>query len=337
MMPGDEREARIPSNMKDLLKFCMENTKTEDAPGADSSSSDVKELGSEDRAWLEGALNTLTESPVRRMKECIRILKSPNNADEQNEEDDREAALEELMEWCEYIDFAIDFYKIGGFDILSPLLHDPDPEIRWRTLDLIGALVQNNSFCQTAILDAGLLNTMMKVLDNDDKNTVRIKALFAISCLCREAPTAQDNFIKMDGFSYLMRAMQADVEKLKIKSAFLMRNIVTQQPAVKDTLCDMGMLEQLIGHLREDHSLFHEHLMACLVSIVTDHSRSLEDCKRPQLQFTEILQEKLKSLHGRDEFREELDHTKEMLQMLNVNSSSSRSPSPSGDASSAGR
>lgn len=52
MMPGDEREARIPSNMKDLLKFCMENTKTEDAPGADSSSSDVKELGSEVSCFL---------------------------------------------------------------------------------------------------------------------------------------------------------------------------------------------------------------------------------------------------------------------------------------------
>lgn len=52
MMPGDEREARIPSNMKDLLKFCMENTKTEDAPGADSSNSDVKELGSEVSCFL---------------------------------------------------------------------------------------------------------------------------------------------------------------------------------------------------------------------------------------------------------------------------------------------
>lgn len=332
-MPGDEREPGIPSNMKALLKFCMENTKGDDAtPVNNSSPSEVKELASDDRAWLEGALNTLTESPVRRMKECIRILKTPTN-----EEYDKEAALEELMEWCEYIDFAIDFYKIGGFDILSPLLQDPDPELRWRTLDLIGSMVQNNPFCQKAVLDAGLLDTLMKVLDTDEKHTVRIKALFAISCLCREAPTAQDSFIKNDGFSYLMRAMQADVEKLKIKSAFLMRNIVKDHPAVKDTLCDMGMLEQLIGHLREDHSLFHEHLMACLVSIVTDHSRSLEDCMRPQLQLTEILQEKLKSLHGRDEFREELDHTKELLQMMKL-SNNSRTPSPSGHASSsAGR
>lgn len=101
-MPGDQREDRIPSNMKDLLKFCMENTKAEDAPSAGASQVNV--LGNEDREWLEGALNSLTESPVRRMKECIRILKSPNS---ENEDDDKEAALEELLEWCEYIDFAI--------------------------------------------------------------------------------------------------------------------------------------------------------------------------------------------------------------------------------------
>ena len=52
-MPGDEREARIPSNMKDLLKFCMENTKSEDAPSADTSGSEVKELGSE-VSWFLG-------------------------------------------------------------------------------------------------------------------------------------------------------------------------------------------------------------------------------------------------------------------------------------------
>eukprot|EP00106_Octopus_bimaculoides_P021688 XP_014789130.1 PREDICTED: hsp70-binding protein 1-like [Octopus bimaculoides] len=308
-MPGDQREDRIPSNMKDLLKFCMENTKAEDAPSAGASQ--VNELGTEDREWLEGALNSLTESPVRRMKECIRILKSPNS---ENEDDDKEAALEELLEWCEYIDFAIDFFKIGGFEILPSLLHDPNSELRWRTLDLIAALVQNNPFCQKAVLDSELLNTMMDVLDNDSTTSVRIKALHAISCLCREEPSAQDNFIKRDGFSYLMRAMQADVEKLKIKSAFLLRNIVNQKPAVKGRF--YGLYEGLLA-------------------ILTDHPRSLEDCKQPQLEFIEILQEKLKSLHGRDEFREELQYTKNILQMLG--SSGSNSSSPVGCASSAGR
>ena len=56
------------------------------------------------------------------MKECIRILKSTNNADEQNEEDDREAALEELMEWCEYIDFAIGKYFLLSSPVLRKLI-----------------------------------------------------------------------------------------------------------------------------------------------------------------------------------------------------------------------
>jgi hypothetical protein len=40
--------------------------------------------------------------------------------------------------------------------------------------------------------------------------------------LVRDFPDAQKEFTDNDGFSVLMRAMQQDVEKLKIKAAFML-------------------------------------------------------------------------------------------------------------------
>jgi len=51
--------------------------------------------------------------------------------------------------------------------------------------------------------------------------------------LTRESTEAQSEFVKHDGFSVLLRAMQSDIEKLQIKSAFLMSALCQQQPHFK--------------------------------------------------------------------------------------------------------
>lgn len=81
-------------------------------------------------------------------------------------------------------DFLIsDFYKIGGYSLLLSLLHAQYPEYRWQTADLLATLVQNNPFCQQATVDfPGLVDTLYKLLDEDEVDLVRIKALYAISC-----------------------------------------------------------------------------------------------------------------------------------------------------------
>ena len=67
-------------------------------------------------------------------------------------------------------------------------------------------------------------------------------------------------------------------------------------------MCDIGMIDQLVGHLCEEHSGFHEHLMSALLAIVSDHPRSVSECLRPELRTTELLKEKQKELNGKDEF-----------------------------------
>lgn len=78
--------------------------------------------------------------------------------------------------------FFLDFHKIGGFDLFPRLLSDEEAEIRWQTLELIACLVQNNPYCQKAVLENNMLPVLLDLLDQDNNSTVKIKALYATSC-----------------------------------------------------------------------------------------------------------------------------------------------------------
>ena len=54
-----------------------------------------------------------------------------------------------------------------------------------------------------------------------------------ISGLTRDNEAAQKLFTENDGFSVLMRAMQTNIEKLKIKAAFLLSSFVVDKPQYK--------------------------------------------------------------------------------------------------------
>ena len=78
----------------------------------------------------------------------------------------------------------IDFIKIGGADMLKPLFVDASSEVRWRTLDLTATLAQNHPTNQEKFCEMGMVNTLLDILDGEDVDMVRVKALYALSCKC---------------------------------------------------------------------------------------------------------------------------------------------------------
>lgn len=125
-----------------------------------------------------------------------------------------------------------------------------------------------------------------------------LRALLLSPGLVREQEAGLLQFLRLDGFSVLMRAMQQQVQKLKVKSAFLLQNLLVGHPEHKGeladrltdalrktsgkhgsgmgtsfltptalppgTLCSMGMVQQLVALVRTEHSPFHEHVLGAL-------------------------------------------------------------------------
>ena len=69
---------------------------------------------------------------------------------------------------------------------------------------------------------------------NLQSGKIHIIGLF--SGLTRDNSEAQKVFVGQDGFSILMRAMQTDIEKLKVKAAFMLSSLCVDRSDIKGIL-----------------------------------------------------------------------------------------------------
>lgn len=249
---------------------------------------------------------------VEQMKLCLEILRgeepSDHDREDDEEEDERETAFETISELCENLDNARDLMTLGGLQLcVSRYLSHEQSGLRWRAAELVASCSQNMPQVQIHLLDIGTLPKLLQMADSDPHPTVRVKALYAVSCLVREQDAGLQAFLSLDGFSVLMRGMQSENEKLRIKSAFLLLNLLTSHPEQRGVVVSMGMVQQLVSVLRTPHSPFHEHVVGALCCLVEDCPQGLKDCRESSLGLDELLKQRTKELKGKEECEEELD------------------------------
>ncbi|XP_071491268.1 hsp70-binding protein 1-like [Diadema antillarum] len=305
----------IQGSLNQVLQYAIANTST-DSPSQPREQEEREALTAEKKEFMEKVFAEMLRDEVKEMKEHIDTLKGILKSETEEDQETKEERLELLLDLCESIDNAQDFLKLGGTDVAMSLCKDPSAEVRWRALDLLATTVQNNPTNQGAMLDRGGLKMCLQVLDEDQSYQVRVKALYAVSCLVREHDAAQEALVEADGFSSLMRAMQSDVEKLQIKAAFLLSALLWEQPKFNDTLHNMGMVQQLIHILQGEHRMFHEHVMSAVLHLVSGHDGCCDDALNPQLGFRTFLENRVKELTGKEEFMEELDYSQKLLALF---------------------
>ncbi|XP_051988472.1 hsp70-binding protein 1-like [Xyrauchen texanus] len=301
---------RHPSNLQGVLQMAVEAGSASEGPAQ------PEPMTQERMEFLRGALAEVCKGQmdeVEQMKQCLEVLtrdksRQSGSEEEDDEEDEREEALEMLSELCENLDNARDLMKLGGLDLcLSRCLCHSEAGIRWRAAQLIASCAQNMPEVQCYLLNQRALLTLLQLADHDANSTVRVKALYAVSCLVREQEAGLLDFLSHDGFSVLMRGMQSDSDKLRTKSAFLLLNLLTSHPEHKDTVLSMGMVQQLVSVLLSPHSSVHEHVLGTLCCLVKDSPRAVNDCREPSLALEELLNQRVQDLRGREESLEELE------------------------------
>ncbi|KAJ8898504.1 hypothetical protein PR048_003864 [Dryococelus australis] len=253
------------------------------------------------RQFLEVALKSLSVDVIEVLLKAIKVLNEAGNLDPDDDPSECEAALEEILEYVDRIDFANDFHKIGGFSILHACLNSPHASIRWRTAQLVAELTQNNPYCQHHVLEASLLPVLLSLLDSDNSQMVRIKSLYALSSLVRNNEVALKAFQQLDGFSVLLRALQSDVEKLQVKVAFFLSAL--KQDDVREELLKMGFVELFATLVSREVSHATEHLLSALLMVVTDSPVAQAECRRPEFQLRRCLVELQDSCCGKEEYQ----------------------------------
>ncbi|XP_005863388.2 PREDICTED: LOW QUALITY PROTEIN: hsp70-binding protein 1 [Myotis brandtii] len=296
--------------------------------GSDEPDPPPEPMSEERRQWLQEAMSAACRGQreeVEQMKNCLRVLSQPTPPSA------GEAELAVDQHWgggLQGMDLAqlsrntgspplcgTDFCQLSGMHLLVGRYLEAGPAgLRWRAAQLIGTCSQNVAAIQEQVLGLGALRKLLRLLDRDPCDSVRVKALFAISCLVREQEAGLLQFLRLDGFSVLMRAMQQQVQKLKVKSAFLLQNLLVGHPEHKGTLCSMGMVQQLVALVRTEHSPFHEHVLGALCSLVTDFPQGVRECREPELGLEELLRHRCQLLQQHEEYQEELEFCEKLLQ-----------------------
>ncbi|KAK0086538.1 hypothetical protein PV326_005509 [Microctonus aethiopoides] len=290
-------QPRQPSDLQGLLRFAMEATKDEDAPHQ----SNVQTLDEERKQFLNNALNSMTVNVTEELQKALKILSNVMELRAEEDPSEYETSLEIVSDYVGNMDIANDFYKIGGFAILGPCLNSPHEGIRWRAADVIAELTQNNSFCQDKILEMGLIPILLSMVDTDSSDQVRIKSLYAVSCIVRGNDLALKYMDINDGYSVLIRAIQSSIKKLQVKSAFLLSALCCKENAhaIRSTLIKMGLVEQAAGLLAMSNVV--PDTRDCLLSILNsltgnNNLHALRECRRPELCLNATLHRHLQNL-----------------------------------------
>nr|XP_026237166.1 hsp70-binding protein 1 isoform X1 [Urocitellus parryii]XP_026237167.1 hsp70-binding protein 1 isoform X1 [Urocitellus parryii] len=324
---GGSGNPRPPRNLQGLLQMAI-------TAGSEEPDPPPEPMSAERRQWLQEAMSAAfrgQREEVEQMKSCLRVLSQPTppmagEAELANDQQEREGALELLADLCENMDNAADFCQLSGMHLLvGRYLEAGAAGLRWRAAQLIGTCSQNVAAIQEQVLGLGALRKLLRLLDRDACDTGPVGCsrtpvdglvflIVLLGCLVREQEAGLLQFLRLDGFSVLMRAMQQQVQKLKVKSAFLLQNLLVGHPEHKGTLCSMGMVQQLVALVRTEHSPFHEHVLGALCSLVTDFPQGVRECREPELGLEELLRHRCQLLQQHEEYQEELEFCEKLLQ-----------------------
>ncbi|KAJ0173309.1 hypothetical protein K1T71_011485 [Dendrolimus kikuchii] len=307
-------QPRQPRNLQGLLRFAMEATKAEDAPG----NSELGPMDEERRKFLEEALKSLTVDVAKVLQEAIKVL---TNTEKMHSiqlgdilPDDVKTSFNNLLEFIDDIDVANDFYKMGGFVIFPICYGSENEEIRTLASTVLAELCQNNPFCQARALECGLLNVLLNLV-NTERGEALAKCLYAISCSTREFEPSCRELVAQGGCETLAQLLQDMEPAVRTKAAFLIRYLCNTYNDAKEQFIALNLVKMITDQIRAGRDLTTEHLLSILYCLIEDLDQTvLAQCRDPTTGLKKVLEEHLKHPDLiSDQFTEEKQYCQEIL------------------------
>ncbi|RVE47903.1 hypothetical protein evm_007417 [Chilo suppressalis] len=285
-------QPRQPRNLQGLLRFAMEATKAEDAPG----NSELGPMDEERRRFLEEALKSLTVDVAEVIQNSIKALtdqekiKSIKPGDPLSPE--IMTAFSNLMEFIDDIDVANDFYKMGGFAIFPMCYSSENDEVRANASWVLAEVCQNNPFCQSRALECGLLNVLLNLLQSE-QGTALTKCIYAVSCACREYEPCCRELVAQGGCSALSSVLSGNAPaQARTKAAFLIRYLVQQHPDAREEFIQQNLVGIIANQIKSGRDETTEHLLGVLSLLLdTKDYRVMEQLRDPTLGLKKVLED----------------------------------------------
>ncbi|XP_050353766.1 uncharacterized protein LOC126775721 [Nymphalis io] len=284
-------EPRRPTNLQTLLRFAIDATHKNDEDGPNGAGASALDL--ERRRFLEEALKSLTVDVPKVLQRGIRILTNVEFIKSvqlgQPVPDDIRAAFNNMMEFVDDIDVALDFQKLGGFALFPVCYGSENEDIRIRTSQLLAELVQNNPDCQERVLEYGLLNVLLH-LTNSEQGYALAKCVGAISCSVREYDPGCRELIALGGCDTLVKVLEQTYASARAKASFLINYLCQHYPDAKEQFIQKNIVKIIGEKLKEGRDDSSEQMLSLLKTLVdTNDPRILEQLREPSLDLKQII------------------------------------------------
>ncbi|KAH7981792.1 hypothetical protein HPB52_001102 [Rhipicephalus sanguineus] len=155
------------------------------------------------------------------------LLENYRNATEAG----KEALLRDMEFLVHQYDRAVDFVIMGGLLAIAPDLNSTSDAVRELVAHTLGSALQGNPKVQRTVLGQGLLPQLLRLIVLDSSARVRLRCLFALSCLVRQLPEAQEALLHHGGLTVLAGLFTApdSSTKLQLKAVTLLHDLVVEQ------------------------------------------------------------------------------------------------------------
>ncbi|XP_060845081.1 uncharacterized protein LOC132924671 [Rhopalosiphum padi] len=253
-------------NYKDIFKYATDLS--DGMPMSINQEIDARSFTEERKKFLTNVLSTMSVNVHEEMNNSINILFDNNKQVEEHE-----FAFDVIAEYVDNIDYANDFEKLGGFHIFLPCIRSEHPSVRVKTCELISTLVQNNPYCQEKFMEnTNYLKALISMVENDNDDEVRVKALAAISSLVRQNIPVFWQFIELGGKDLILNSLKSPIDKLKIKAVFIICSTCHMGNDVAELYVDNGVVEIIssiiMGMEKNVESFHHELFLSTLNQLI---------------------------------------------------------------------
>ncbi|XP_068623644.1 hsp70-binding protein 1 [Battus philenor] len=306
-------QPRQPRNLQGLLRFIMEGTKAEDAPG----SSVFEPMDEERKKFLEEAFRSLTVDVAQILLKAINVLNDPQkiNSIKKGQElpDDVVSACSNITSYAAEMDVANDFCKLGGYTIFPVCFDSENAQVRAEAYAILAEVCQNNPFCQSNALDSGLLRRLLTLLQIEE-GVALAKCLYAVSCLTRNYEPAGQMFTSLGGCAVLTQLLGSEDIRVRAKTAFLISYLARHHPETREKFLENETIKILAEELDKGLNISTSCLLAALLAMIEDQDpAALQQIKSSSIQLKKVL-EKLWNLPNLKE--SEYDDERELLRNI---------------------
>ncbi|XP_013782819.1 nucleotide exchange factor SIL1-like [Limulus polyphemus] len=221
---SDQKRGFSHKELKEALKSFKAEEYHQDS-GQNAETIRAKFRSIEDLKEEFAALNINIKSDTEILIELLGRYKKADNTEKLD-------ILQDLEYLVHQYDVAQDFIKLGGLQLVSPDLNITDEKVRELVAFTIGSAMQGNPKVQISVLQSNIMQNLLRLIVLDPSPNVKARSFYAISCLVRHFPLAQQWLVENGGlsaFSDVFNHGDPQHQKLQLKVVTLLYDLVTEQ------------------------------------------------------------------------------------------------------------